>query len=188
LVTVASRPLEEFDDKEPYDMQRKITAFLTFDGRAEEAVEFYTSIFENSRILSTTRYEAGGPWPANDHLSAATFELAGQEFVALNGGPSFAFSQGISLFVECEDQEEVDELWEKLTDGGEPGPCGWLTDRFGVSWQIIPRALGELLADEDRDKAGRVMQAMLRMSKIEIEALHRAYEGAEALARMGGAP
>jgi predicted 3-demethylubiquinone-9 3-methyltransferase (glyoxalase superfamily) len=160
-------------------MQKKITTFLTFDGRAEEAVEFYTSIFEDSRILSTTRYEAGGPGPEGE-LMSATFELAGQEFMALNGGPPFTFSQGISLFVDCEDQGEVDELWERLTDGGEPGPCGWLTDRFGVSWQIIPRALGELLADEDREKAGRVMEAMLRMSKIEIEGLRRAHEGARA--------
>lgn len=157
----------------------RITTFLTLDGRAREAVEFYTSIFEDSRILSTMRYEAGDPGPEGE-LMSATFELAGQEFMALNGGPSFTFSQGISLFVDCEDQEEVDELWAKLTDGGEPGPCGWLTDRFGVSWQIIPRALGELLADEDREKAGRVMQAMLRMSKIEIEGLRRAHKGAEA--------
>jgi predicted 3-demethylubiquinone-9 3-methyltransferase (glyoxalase superfamily) len=160
-------------------MQRKITTFLTFDGQAEEAVAFYTTVFANSRILSTTRYEVGGPGPEGE-LMSATFELAGQEFMALNGGPSFSFSQGISLFVDCEGQEEVDDLWEKLTDGGEPGPCGWLTDRFGVSWQIIPRALGELLADEDREKAGRVMQVMLKMSKIEIEGLHRAYEGVEA--------
>jgi predicted 3-demethylubiquinone-9 3-methyltransferase (glyoxalase superfamily) len=160
-------------------MQMKITTFLTFDRRAQEAVEFYTSIFEDSRILSTTYYEAGGPGPEGE-LMSATFELAGQEFMALNGGPSFTFSQGLSLYVDCEDQGEVDELWERLTDGGEPGPCGWLTDRFGVSWQIIPRALGELLADEDREKAGRVMQAMLRMSKIEIEGLRRAHEGAKA--------
>jgi predicted 3-demethylubiquinone-9 3-methyltransferase (glyoxalase superfamily) len=160
-------------------MQKKITTFLTFDGRAEEAVEFYTSVFDDSTILSTTRYEAGGPGLEGE-LMSATFELAGQEFMALNGGPSFTFSQGISLFVDCEDQEEVDELWARLTDGGEPGPCGWLTDRFGVSWQIIPRVLGELLADEDREKAGRVMQAMLQMSKIEIAGLRRAHEGAEA--------
>jgi predicted 3-demethylubiquinone-9 3-methyltransferase (glyoxalase superfamily) len=151
-------------------MQKKITTFLTFDGQAEEAVAFYTSIFEGSRILSTTQHEG--------KLLTATFELAGQEFMALNGGPSFSFSQGISLFVDCEAQEEVDDLWEKLTaGGGEPGPCGWLTDRFGVSWQIIPRALGELLGDEDREKAQRVMQAMLQMSKIEIAELRRAYEG-----------
>lgn len=158
---------------------QKITTFLTFDGQAEEAVDFYTSVFQGSRIQSRHRYEAGGGGPEGE-LITATFELAGQEFMALNGGSSFSFSQGISLFVDCESQEEVDDLWEKLTDGGEPGPCGWLTDRFGVSWQIIPRALGELLADEDREKAGRVMQAMLKMSKIEIEGLQRAYEGAEA--------
>jgi predicted 3-demethylubiquinone-9 3-methyltransferase (glyoxalase superfamily) len=162
-----------------HDVQRKITTFLTFDGRAKEAVEFYTSIFDNSRILRTTRYEAGGPGPVGE-LMSATFELAGQEFVALNGGPSFTFSQGISLFVDCEDQDEVDALWAKLTAGGEPGPCGWLTDRFGVSWQIVPRALGALLADRDREKAGRVMQAMLEMSKIEVDELQRAYDGAGA--------
>jgi predicted 3-demethylubiquinone-9 3-methyltransferase (glyoxalase superfamily) len=151
-------------------MQKKITTFLTFDGQAEEAVAFYTSVFEGSRVLSTTRHEGA--------LLTATFELAGQELMALNGGPSFSFSQGISLFVDCETQEEVDDLWEKLTaGGGEPGPCGWLTDRFGVSWQIIPRALGELLGDEDHEKAQRVMQAMLQMGKIEIAGLRRAYEG-----------
>jgi predicted 3-demethylubiquinone-9 3-methyltransferase (glyoxalase superfamily) len=159
-------------------MQKKITTFLTFDDRAEDAVAFYTSVFENSRIVNITRYEAGGPGPEGDVMSV-TFDLAGQEFMALNGGPSFTFSQGISLFVDCEDQKEVDELWERLTDGGEPGPCGWLTDRFGVSWQIVPRALGDLLADEDREKAGRVMQAMLRMGKIEVEELRSAYEAAE---------
>jgi predicted 3-demethylubiquinone-9 3-methyltransferase (glyoxalase superfamily) len=158
-------------------MQKKITTFLTFDGQAEEAIEFYTSIFPNSKILSTSRYRAGGPGPEGS-LMSATFELAGQEFVALNGGPSFTFSQGISLFVDCETQDEVDELWERLTDGGEPGPCGWLTDRFGVSWQIIPRTLGELLNDDDPEKAQRVMQAMLQMRKIEIEGLQRAYEAA----------
>ena len=159
-------------------MQQKITTFLTFDGRAEEAIEFYTSIFPDSRILSTSRYGAGGPGPEGS-LMSATFELAGQEFVALNGGPSFTFSQGISLFVDCETQDEVDELWERLTaDGGEPGPCGWLTDRFGVSWQIVPRTLGELLNDDDPEKAQRVMQAMLQMRKIEIEGLQRAYEAA----------
>lgn len=148
-------------------MQKKITTFLTFDGRAEEAVTFYTSIFDDSRILSTT------PGPDGE-LMSATFELAGQEFMALNGGPSFSFSHGISLFVDCDTQEEVDTLWERLSEGGEPGPCGWLTDRFGVSWQVIPRALGELLGDEDREKSQRVMQAMLSMKKIEIDELERA--------------
>lgn len=158
-------------------MQKKITTFLTYDDRAEEAVEFYTSIFDDSRIVSATRYGAAGPGPEGS-LMTATFELAGREFMALNGGPSFGFAQGISLFVDCETQEEVDELWENLSDGGEKGPCGWLTDRFGVSWQIIPRALGELLNDEDPEKAKRVMQAMLQMSKIEIEGLRQAYESA----------
>jgi predicted 3-demethylubiquinone-9 3-methyltransferase (glyoxalase superfamily) len=156
-------------------MQQKITTFLTFDGRAEEAVELYTSIFENSRVVSTNRYGDAGPGPKGSFMSA-TFELAGQEFIALNGGPSFAFSQGISLFVDCETQDEVDELWERLSEGGEKGPCGWLTDRFGVSWQIIPRVLGELLGDPDREKADRVMNAMLGMGKIEIAGLRQAYE------------
>jgi predicted 3-demethylubiquinone-9 3-methyltransferase (glyoxalase superfamily) len=158
-------------------MQKRITTFLTFADQAEEAVSFYTSIFEDSRILSATRYGPGGPGPEGS-LMSANFELAGQEFIALNGGPSFEFSQGISLFVDCETQEEVDTFWEKLSDGGKPGPCGWLTDRYGVSWQVIPRALGELLSDEDSEKAQRVMQAMLQMSKIEIEDLRRAYDSA----------
>jgi predicted 3-demethylubiquinone-9 3-methyltransferase (glyoxalase superfamily) len=156
-------------------MQKKITTFLTFDGRAEEAVDFYTSIFANSNVTSTSRYGAAGPGPEGS-LMTATFELAGQEFMALNGGPSFTFSQGISLFVDCETQEEVDELWEKLSEGGEKGPCGWLTDKFGVSWQIIPRALGELLGDPDPERSRRVMEAMLQMGKIEIEGLREAYE------------
>lgn len=158
-------------------MQKKITTFLTFDDQAEEATAFYTSIFENSRILTVNRYGAEGPGPEGTVMSA-TFELAGEEFMALNGGPSFTFAQGMSLFVDCETQEEVDDLWERLSDGGEKGPCGWLTDRFGVSWQIIPRVLGELLSDEDAEKAQRVMKAMLQMSKIEIEGLRRAHESA----------
>ena len=156
-------------------MQKKITTFLTFDGRAEEAVNFYVSIFEDSRIVSSNRYGDAGPAPAGVFMSA-TFELAGQEFIALNGGPSFTFSQGISLFVDCETQQEVDELWEKLSEGGEKGPCGWLTDKFGASWQVIPRALGELLNDPNPEKSKRVMEAMLQMSKIEIEGLRKAYE------------
>lgn len=159
---------------------QKITTFLTFEDRAEEAVDFYTSIFPDSRIVSTSRYGDAGPLPKGTFMSAE-FELAGQPFMALNGGPSFTFAQGISLFVSCETQDEVDALWEKLSDGGEPGRCGWLTDRFGVSWQVIPRVLGELLGDEDPEKAARVMNAMLQMGKIEIEGLRRAYEGAEAV-------
>ena len=151
----------------------KITTFLTFDGRAEEAVEFYTSIFDNSRITSTRRYGDAGPGPKGSLLTA-TFELEGQEFMALNGGSSFEFSHGISLFVGCETQEEVDDLWERLSEGGEPGPCGWLTDKFGVSWQIVPDRLGELLGDPDPEKANRAMEAMLKMGKIEIDELERA--------------
>src|SRR5687768_6367231 len=119
---------------------QKITTFLTFSDQAEEAVNFYTSIFPDSRIVSTTRYGDAGPGPRGS-LMSATFELAGQDFMALNGGPSFAFAQGISLFVDCETQAEVDEHWEKLSEGGKEGPCGWLTDKFGVSWQIVPRVL-----------------------------------------------
>jgi predicted 3-demethylubiquinone-9 3-methyltransferase (glyoxalase superfamily) len=153
---------------------QKITTFLTFNDQAEEAINLYTSIFKNSRILSTTRYGEAGPGPKGSFMTGS-FELEGQEFMALNGGSSFSFSQGISLFVDCETQEEVDELWEKLSEGGEKGPCGWLTDRFGVSWQIIPRVLGEMLRDEDEGKSQRVMNAMLQMSKIDIEGLKRAY-------------
>jgi predicted 3-demethylubiquinone-9 3-methyltransferase (glyoxalase superfamily) len=158
-------------------MQKKITTFLTFDGRAEEAIEFYTSIFDDSKVTSTTRYGDAGPGEKGS-LMTGTFELAGQEFMALNGGPSFSFAQGMSLFVDCENQEEVDDLWERLSEGGEQGPCGWLTDKFGVSWQIVPRALGELLSDEDEEKSQRVMEAMLQMGKIDIAGLERAYESA----------
>jgi predicted 3-demethylubiquinone-9 3-methyltransferase (glyoxalase superfamily) len=160
---------------------QKITTFLTFDHQAEEAVNFYTSIFPDSRIVGTSRYGDAGPGPKGS-LMTATFELAGQQFMALNGGSSFAFAQGISLFVSCETQEEVDEYWEKLSDGGEKGPCGWLTDKFGVSWQVVPRVLGEMLNDEDPERARRVMNAMLQMSKIEIEGLRRAYESEETAA------
>jgi predicted 3-demethylubiquinone-9 3-methyltransferase (glyoxalase superfamily) len=154
-----------------------LTTFLTFEDQAEEAVNFYTSIFANSRIVSTNRYGDAGPGPKGSLLTA-TFELEGQPFVALNGGPSFTFSPGISLLVSCENQDEVDEYWERLSEGGEKGPCGWLTDKFGVSWQVVPRALGEMLSDEDPEKANRVMEAMLQMSKIELGDLRRAYEAA----------
>jgi len=157
---------------------KKVTTFLTFKDQAEEAVKQYTSIFKNSRILSTSRYGDAGPGPKGS-LMSANFELDGQEFIALNGGPSFEFSQGISLLVDCQTQEEVDTFWEKLSDGGSKGPCGWLTDRFGVSWQVVPRVLSELLNDPDEAKAGRVMKAMLRMSKIDIAQLEQAAEGGE---------
>jgi len=163
---------------------KKITTFLTFKDQAEEAVKLYTSIFKNSRILSTSRYGDAGPG-AKGSLMSANFELDGQEFVALNGGPSFEFSQGMSLMVDCETQDEVDMFWEKLSEGGSKGPCGWLTDRFGVSWQIVPRVLSKLLNDPDKAKASRVMKAMLQMSKIEIAELERAAEGGTVEATSG---
>lgn len=154
---------------------QKITTFLTFDGQAEEAVALYTSLFEGSKIVSTMRYGDAGPGPKGA-LMSATFELAGQTFIALNGGPSFTFSPGISLFVSCEDQPEVDAVWEKLSAGGEKRQCGWLSDRFGVSWQVVPRVLGEMLGDPDPQRSSRVMQAMLKMTKLDIAALKAAYE------------
>jgi predicted 3-demethylubiquinone-9 3-methyltransferase (glyoxalase superfamily) len=140
-------------------------------------VNFYVSIFKNSKIESVSRYGEGGPGPKGSIMSAS-FQLEGQEFMAFNGGPSFSFSQGISLFVSCETQNQVDELWEKLSAGGEKEQCGWLKDKFGVSWQIIPTALGELLGDKDPKKSQNVMQAMLKMTKIDISELKRAYEKA----------
>jgi predicted 3-demethylubiquinone-9 3-methyltransferase (glyoxalase superfamily) len=154
---------------------QKITTFLTFNDQAEEAVNLYVSAFKNSKILNVSRYGEGGPGPAGSVMSM-TFVLEGQEFTALNGGLHFTFTDGISLFVSCETQAQVDELWEKLSAGGEKGPCGWLKDKFGVSWQIIPTALGELLGDKDPRKAQNVMQAMLQMTKINIGELRRAYE------------
>jgi predicted 3-demethylubiquinone-9 3-methyltransferase (glyoxalase superfamily) len=152
---------------------QKITTFLTFQDRAEEAVELYTSMFPDSKVGTVRRYGSAGPLPEGTFMTAS-FELAGQEFIALNGGPSFTFSQGISLFVSCEDQREVDELWEKLLDGGTPHACGWLVDKFGLSWQVVPRRLGELLDDPDSAKAQRVMEAMLKMVKIDVDELERA--------------
>lgn len=153
----------------------KITPFLTFNDQAEEAVSLYVSLFKNSKILSINRFGEGSPMPAGTVMTVS-FVLDGQEFTALNGGPQFTFTDGFSLFVNCETQAEVDELWEKLSAGGEKGRCGWLKDKFGVSWQIIPSALGQLLGDKDPRKAQNVMQAMLQMTKIDIAALKRAYE------------
>src|SRR4051794_10325391 len=150
-----------------------ITPFLWFDDQAEEAMNFYTSIFKDSRVGSITRYGDAGPGPKGSVMSA-TFQLNGQDFMALNGGPHFTFTPAISFFVSCETQEEVDELWEKLSEGGAMQRCGWLTDKFGLSWQIIPSMLGELLGDKDAAKAQRVMQVMLQMEKIEIDALKQA--------------
>jgi predicted 3-demethylubiquinone-9 3-methyltransferase (glyoxalase superfamily) len=150
---------------------KRITPFLWFDNQAEEAINFYVSVFPNSRIVSVNRTGDGGP------VMSATFELEGQEFMALNGGPLYSFTEGISLFVSCENQQEVDELWAKLTDGGQPSRCGWLKDKYGLSWQIIPTALGELMGDKDPEKARRVLEAMLKMDKIDVKALQAAYDG-----------
>lgn len=152
-----------------------ITPFLWFDGRTEEAMNFYVSIFRNSRILGVTRCGEKGPGPKGTVMSA-TFELDGQAFMALNGGPMFTFSPAISFFVNCDTQEEVDNLWDKLSDGGEKQRCGWLRDKFGVSWQIVPAVLGELLNDADAGKSNRVMQAMLQMTKLDIAGLQQAYD------------
>jgi len=153
-------------------MQR-INPFLWFNDQAEEAMNFYTSIFKNSKVLSVSRYGEAGPGPAGK-VMVASFELEGQKFMALNGGPQFTFTEAISFLVNCETQEEVDHLWEKLLEGGQPSRCGWLKDKFGVSWQIIPTILGKLMSDPDPEKSKRVMQAMLQMVKLDIEGLQRA--------------
>jgi predicted 3-demethylubiquinone-9 3-methyltransferase (glyoxalase superfamily) len=152
---------------------QKITPFLWFNDDAEEAMNLYVSIFRNSKVGKVTRYGDAGPGPKGQVMSA-TFTLEGQEFMALNGGPQFQFTPAISLFVSCETQEEVDELWAKLSAGGKEDRCGWLTDRFGLSWQIIPTALGRLLSDSDPAKSAHAMRAMLGMRKIEIAALQGA--------------
>lgn len=149
---------------------QKITPFLWFDGQAEEAMKFYTGIFRQSKVVNVT------PGPGGRAMSV-TFELEGQRFIALNGGPMYQFTPAISLFVSCETQGEVDELWTKLSEGGEPGRCGWLKDKFGLSWQIIPSVLGRMLSDKDPAKAGRTAQAMLQMNKIDIQRLQQAYDG-----------
>jgi predicted 3-demethylubiquinone-9 3-methyltransferase (glyoxalase superfamily) len=154
---------------------QKIMPFLWFDGNAEEAMNFYVSIFKNSKVLSVTRYGDAGPGPKGSVMSA-TFQLEGQEFYALNGGPQFTFTPAISFFVNCKTQKEVDELWQKLSDGGRKDRCGWLQDKYGLSWQIIPSVLGKMLQDKNRKKADRVMQAMLQMDKIDIKRLQQAYD------------
>ncbi|HWN22619.1 MAG TPA: VOC family protein [Gaiellaceae bacterium] len=152
---------------------QKITPCLWFDTEGEEAATFYTSVFPNSKIVDVARYGSAGP-RTEGTVMTVSFELDGQTFTALNGGPDFTFNEALSLEVSCRDQEEVDRLWNALSEGGEEGPCGWLKDRYGVSWQIIPEVLPELLADPDREKSQRVMAAMLKMGKIEIDALERA--------------
>jgi len=152
-----------------------ITPFLWFDGKAEEAMNFYTSIFTNSKIGSLMRYGDAGPGPKGTVMSAA-FQLDGQEFMALNGGPMFTFSPAISFFVKCETQQKIDYFWEKLSAGGERQRCGWLRDKYGLSWQVVPTALGEMLQDKDPKKSERVMKAMLQMTKLDIRTLKQAYE------------
>ena len=154
---------------------QKITTFLTYKDQAEEAVNFYISLFKNSKIVSVMRSGEAGPGTKGSLLSA-TFQLEGQDFIALNGGPHFTFAEGISLFVSCETQEEIDRLYEKLSEGGEKQPCGWVKDKFGVSWQIVPPVLGEMLRDKDPEKSKRVMMAMLQMKKLDIKTLKQAYQ------------
>lgn len=155
-------------------IKQKIVPYLWFNNQAEEAMNFYTSIFKDSKILSMSRYGDVGPGPKGS-VMMGTFELEGQQFYALNGGPMFTFSPAISLFVKCETQEEVDELWEKLSAGGEVQQCAWLKDKYGISWQIVPTVLMELMGDNDPGKSKRVMMAMLKMKKIDIQALKDAY-------------
>ncbi len=156
---------------------KSIYPCLWFDNQAEEAINFYVSLFPNSQIMDISRYGQGATLPEGTAFVIRA-ELNGQQVMALNGGPQeFGFNEAISLFVNCENQAEVDRLWEKFSEGGEPGPCGWIKDKYGLSWQIVPTALGELMGDSDPEKAGRVMQAMLQMGKLDVAALQRAYDG-----------
>ena len=155
---------------------QKITPFLWFDSNAEEAVNFYVSVFKNSKVLKVARYSDAGPGPKGSVMTVE-FELNGLEFVALNAGPTFKFTEAISFVVNCETQEEVDYYWERLSEGGEKSHCGWLKDKFGLSWQVTPTILGKLMTDNDSEKAKRVMETMLQMDKLDIEPLQRAYEG-----------
>jgi len=157
-------------------MTQQITPFLWFDDNADEAVNFYLSIFKDSRLLDTKRYGETGPGPKGT-IMTATFELNGQQFIALNGGPRFKFTEAVSFVVKCETQEEIDYYWDKLLDGGEPQRCGWLKDRFGLSWQIVPAQLSELFGGNDPQRAGRVMQAMMQMVKFDLAKLKEAYNG-----------
>ena len=159
--------------KEGKDAQQ-ITTFLTFADRAEEAVKRYVSIFKNSRIVTLVRGDEGSP-VGKGKLLNATFELNGQRFMAMDGGPYFSFAQGTSLFVNCETQREIDELWERLSEGGEKQPCGWLKDKFGVSWQIVPSVLGQMMSDPKSGNSEKAMEALLKMSKIDIKTLEQAY-------------
>ena len=153
---------------------QKITPFLWFNGNAEEAINFYTSVFKNSKVVNVRKYGDTGPGPKGTVMTG-TIELEGQEFMLLNGGPEFSFTPAISFFVNCKDQKEVDELWNKLLEGGKPQRCGWIQDKFGLSWQIIPESLGRYLCDKDPVKSANVMKAMLKMDKIIVKDLDEAY-------------
>jgi predicted 3-demethylubiquinone-9 3-methyltransferase (glyoxalase superfamily) len=155
---------------------QKITPFLWYDDKAEEAANFYISVFKNSKVLSVTRYGEAGPG-AKGTVMIVEFQLEGQEFVALNAGPRFKFTEAISFVVNCETQEEVDYFWQKLSEGGAESQCGWLRDKYGLSWQVVPTILAELMQDKDPEKSQRVMKAMLQMKKIDIKTLKQAYEG-----------
>jgi predicted 3-demethylubiquinone-9 3-methyltransferase (glyoxalase superfamily) len=157
-------------------MEQRIVTNLWFDTDAEEAANFYTSVFKNSRVLNKTHYTEAGPREAG-MVMTVDFELDGQRFTGINGGPDFKFDEAISLLINCADQAEVDYYWERLTDGGKEGPCGWLKDRYGLSWQVIPSGMEELFADPDQERADRAMRAMLQMKKIDLEELNRAAGG-----------
>ena len=152
---------------------------LWFDGVAEQAADFYVSVFDDARVVSSTRYPEGSPGEAGTVMSVE-FELRGQRFVGINGGPQFSFSEAVSFQITCRDQDEVDRYWAALTDGGEPGPCGWLKDRFGLSWQVVPDGMDALFADPDPTKAQRAMQAMMSMGKLDLAALQQAADGVPA--------
>jgi predicted 3-demethylubiquinone-9 3-methyltransferase (glyoxalase superfamily) len=160
-------------------MQQKIKPNLWFDTEAEDAAAFYTSVFENSRVVNVTRYTEAGPRPAGTVMTVE-FELDGQRFVAINGGPEFTFDEAVSFEIDCETQDEIDYYWERLSEGGSEGPCGWLKDRYGLSWQVVPTGMEELFADPDPERARRAMQAMLGMSRLDIAVLRSAADGAPA--------
>ena len=160
-------------------MQQKIVPNLWFDTEAEEAAAFYTSVFKNSRIVSTSHYTESAPRETG-MVMTVDFELDGQRFVGINGGPNFKFNEAVSLQINCETQEEIDYYWERLSEGGEEGPCGWLKDRYGLSWQVTPAGIDELFTDEDPERADRAMRAMLQMRKLDVEALRRAADGVPA--------
>jgi predicted 3-demethylubiquinone-9 3-methyltransferase (glyoxalase superfamily) len=155
---------------------QKITPFLWFDGDAEEAAQFYTSVFEDSKIVTVTHYSEAGPRP-NGSVMTTVFQICGQEFIALNGGPQYKFTPAVSFVVSCQTQAEIDRYWDRLVEGGKPIQCGWLTDKYGLSWQIVPATIGQMLQDKDAEKTKRMMQAMFKMIKLDIAELQRAYNG-----------